>query len=318
MTEESSRPSWLLAAWPGMGNVAILAAGHLIQQLGCQLSSELDRPEHFDVLAVDVREGVVSTPRLPRSMFFRPVDPVGEIDLTVFVGEAQPSQGSYTFAQSLLNHAQRWGVDRVVTFASMASQLHPTDQPRVFGAATRAEMIDEMRGHEVAPLEGGQIGGMNGVLIGAAAGRGLSGLCLMGEIPFFAAGVANPKAAHAVVAAFAHLAGFEVDLTELEKQGERVDRTLVELLERMREQAEEQAGGSESQSPQWRESLEQAESQTPEQPALTEEARSRIERLFTNAAKDRSQAFVLKQELDRLGVFAEYEDRFLDLFKRAE
>jgi hypothetical protein len=35
------------------------------------------------------------------------------------------------------------------------------------------------------------------------------------------------------------------------------------------------------------------------------------------AAKDRSKAFELKQELDRLGVFKEYEDRFLDLFKKS-
>jgi len=44
--------------------------------------------------------------------------------------------------------------------------------------------------------------------------------------------------------------------------------------------------------------------------------RQRIEKLFDQAAKDRSKAFELKQELDRLGVFKEYEDRFLDLFKK--
>jgi hypothetical protein len=43
----------------------------------------------------------------------------------------------------------------------------------------------------------------------------------------------------------------------------------------------------------------------------------RIEELFARAAKDRSKAFELKQELDRLGLFKQYEDRFLDLFKKA-
>ena len=46
--------------------------------------------------------------------------------------------------------------------------------------------------------------------------------------------------------------------------------------------------------------------------------RQRIENLFAAAAKDRSQAFELKQELDRLGVFKDYEDRFLDLFQKPE
>ncbi len=42
----------------------------------------------------------------------------------------------------------------------------------------------------------------------------------------------------------------------------------------------------------------------------------RIERLFEDSTNDRSKAFELKQELDRLGVFKDYEDRFLDLFKK--
>ena len=51
---------------------------------------------------------------------------------------------------------------------------------------------------------------------------------------------------------------------------------------------------------------------------LNEADRQSIERLFDQSATDRSKAFELKQELDRLGVFKEYEDRFLDLFKTSE
>jgi len=34
--------------------------------------------------------------------------------------------------------------------------------------------------------------------------------------------------------------------------------------------------------------------------------------------RDRSKAFELKAELDRNGVFDEFEDRFLDLLRKAE
>ena len=49
---------------------------------------------------------------------------------------------------------------------------------------------------------------------------------------------------------------------------------------------------------------------------LDELDRARLERLFEKARGDRNAAFQLKEELDRLDVFDEYEDRFLDLFKR--
>ena len=40
-----------------------------------------------------------------------------------------------------------------------------------------------------------------------------------------------------------------------------------------------------------------------------------IEQLFGECQTDRSHAYQLKNELDRLGVFAKYENRFLDLFR---
>jgi hypothetical protein len=51
---------------------------------------------------------------------------------------------------------------------------------------------------------------------------------------------------------------------------------------------------------------------------LDELDRARLEQLFEKARGDRNAAFQLKEELDRLDVFDQYEDRFLDLFKRAE
>ena len=40
-----------------------------------------------------------------------------------------------------------------------------------------------------------------------------------------------------------------------------------------------------------------------------------LELLFSRAIFDRSQASILKAELDRLGLYEKYEDRFLDIFR---
>ena len=57
---------------------------------------------------------------------------------------------------------------------------------------------------------------------------------------------------------------------------------------------------------------------TAEPEQLEPEDERLIEQLFEQASKDRSKAYELKRELDRLEVFPEYEDRFLDLFKKPE
>ncbi len=166
--ESYKRPVWMIAAWPGMANVAVLAGGYLAQKLGLKPIIELSAEGHFDVAQVEVKQGVVVPPRVPRSMFLRGEAKAveGMNDVIVFLGEAQPTVGMYAFANDLLDRAQAMGATRVVTFASMASQLHPSQQPRVFGAATSADLVDELRRLEVLPLEEGQIGGLNGVLLG--------------------------------------------------------------------------------------------------------------------------------------------------------
>lgn len=58
--------------------------------------------------------------------------------------------------------------------------------------------------------------------------------------------------------------------------------------------------------------------QEPEEDRLDTEDERRIEQLFKQARLDRSKAYELKRELDRIGVFREYEDRFLDLFKKPD
>lgn len=56
----------------------------------------------------------------------------------------------------------------------------------------------------------------------------------------------------------------------------------------------------------------------PEREPIDFATREKLEHMFSEARRDRAKAIELKRELDRLGVFEQYEDRFLDLFKRAE
>lgn len=310
---------WLIAAWPGMGNVAVVAAGYLLQKLGFEPIAEIPPQGRFDIAAVDVEDGVVNVPRLPRSMFFRHPNPTPGQDFTIFIGEAQPTTGGYGFAHELLDKAKELGIERIVTFASMASQLHPSQDPRVFGVGTTKDLLGELDEAGVEKLADGQIGGLNGVVLGAAAKRDVAGICLLGEIPFFAAGVPNPKAARAVLAAFAELAGIELDLDELKAHGEKVDKVLNQMLERMqREQSEDsdEEGEEEFSIEGFTPSHTEEEPAPPKGPDFA--TRQKIERLFDEAKRDRAKAVGLKRELDKHGLFVQYENRFLDLFKRAD
>ncbi len=133
----------------------------------------------------------------------------------------------------------------------------------------------------------------------------------------------NPKASAAVLRLFARHSGATLDLTALERQGQEVERQLLALQSQVEESlrhAHEHDQEHEHEAATPAEAQAQARSQWPRlerEGTLGVHDRELIESLFREAVQDRSKALTLKAELDRLGVFARYEDRFLDLFKRA-
>jgi uncharacterized protein len=243
---------------------------------------------------------------LPRSRFFVWNDPRGQHDLIVFIGEAQPPMGRYVFCHRLIEFARSLGVERVYTFAAMATRMHPASPSRVFVAATDVECLGELKRLNLDTIEDGHIGGLNGVLLGVAAENGLRGACLLGEMPHIFAQLPFPKASLAVLEAFGTMAELQVDFTELAQQARNMEQKLGELLAQMQEAIEQQMPSEE----------ESVQQEPVEDEGLSPDDQQHIERLFEQARQDRANAYELKRELDRLGVYRDNEDRFLDLFKK--
>lgn len=298
---------WLVAVWPGMGGVAQSAGYYLLAKLEMHMIAEYEASDLFDIDHVEVKDGIIQTGRRPRNRFFVWIDPEKKRDLVVFFGEAQPPMGKYVFCRKLIDYAKELGIERVFTFAAMATQMHPEHRSRVFGAATDQKNLAELKGLELQILEGGNIGGLNGVLLGVAAEAGLQGACLLGEMPQIFSQLPFPKASLAILEVFTTITGITLDFTELAEQARVMEEQLGELFSRVQQSIEGQMPQEES----------EFTPEPVEEETLGAADRERIETLFAQATNDRTKAFELKHVLDRLGVFKEYEDRFLDLFKKA-
>lgn len=317
MTDASPtrRPPWLVAVWPGMGQVALTAGYYLMSRLRMHETDPIPVRDLFDVEHVDVKDGVVRMGRLPQGRLFLWKDPDGLREGAVFIGEAQPPLGKHAFCARLLDAVGRLGVQTVFTFAAMATSMHPSAPSRVLGVATHPESLEELRHQGVEMMPDGRITGLNGIFLAAAAERGMRGIGLLGEIPAFAAQVPFPKASAAVLAVFGRLAGLTLDLRELEDYGRATQEQLVQILRQMQEALRKTPAIPQQEEAEASEARPEA---APSEPEVSPADRQRIEELFAQAARDRSKTFELKRELDRLGLFKEYEDRFLDLFRKPE
>jgi proteasome assembly chaperone (PAC2) family protein len=250
VTEVELHEPVLLAAWPGMGHVALKAYVYLHEALRAQNLAFVEEPEYFRLPGINIQDGLVQSTLLPQSGFYHWKHPGGSGDILFFVGDQQPVGGKeYQLAEALLNFAGSLGAKRVITAAAMPTAINHYQDSRVWVTATHEELLSELSPYCERVLREGQISGMNGLLLGVAKQMGMEGFCFLGEIPFYTTEIENPKASKAVLDVLHKVLGLEISLSELEElasQTEKeIDHYLLELQQREQEeekQTEDQEG----------------------------------------------------------------------------
>jgi len=303
----------LVAAWPGMGNVAYGAAMYLKESVKASKFAEVKPEDFFYKTGVQIENGIVKIPGLPKSEFFFYEDPDAKNDILIFIGESQPiMEKEYDLAKRVIEVALEFNVREVVTFAATPVNITHRAQPGVWGVSTGARFLKMFPRYNIKLMNAGHIGGLNGLVLGVAQEAGIGGFCLLGEIPFYTAKIENPKSSLAILEVFVEYSGVQIDLDGLrqmavfvEEEIDKVSKTSKQTL--LGTEGHDEGGPSEAE---YKEG-EQSEARGEKVP---HDIRDRIEYMFEAASEDISKAGALKAELDRWGLFQEYEDRFLDLF----
>ncbi len=308
----------LLAAWPGMGYVASKTVSFLADALEAERFAFINPDNYFTPTGVAVENSLARIPPLPSSSFYFWKNPGSGSDLVFFLGDAQPpAELQIRMAREVAGLAGKMGVFRLWTFAAAPAPIQHQDDPRLWGVAGTDELKRYLLAEGITLLENGHITGLNGLLLGAAAEAKIPGICLLGEIPHYTVNFENPRAAGAIIGLLQRLLSFRVDLLQLQVDIEEYDQE----ISRLGRKAQETMAGliyPPHETDEFDEMLDDEEGEEPEEEEprpLTEEARRKIEELFRRVRRDPLQAPRLKEELDRWGVYHQYEDRFLDLFR---
>ncbi|MFC1967051.1 PAC2 family protein [Chloroflexota bacterium] len=205
----------MLAAWPGVGNVAMIVANYLRKGLEFKRLGAVEAAYFFDPIGVLVRDNVVESPQFPQSNFYYLKNRKDGRDVILFIGEDQPPVKTYEMANCVLDVGRRFGVERVYTCAAAMTRIHHTEAPRVWGACTSMEMTDVLVEYDLVQMGNLQIAGLNGLLMGVAKERNIPGICLLGEVPLYATKIQNPMAAMSVLKVLATMLNIEIDMEEL-------------------------------------------------------------------------------------------------------
>ena len=205
----------MLAAWPGISNVAMIVATYLARKLEFRQLAEVHAPYFFDPIGVLVKDNIVEEPQFPQSRFYYWKNRPGGSDLILFIGEAQPSTKEYDMANCVLDVGQRFHVKKVFTCAAALTRIHHTEQPRVWGVGTNQLLTQELEKHNMVRGGNLQISGLNGLLLGVAKKRDIDGICLLGEVPTYATRMQNPMAALAILNKLTQMLDIQINTDEL-------------------------------------------------------------------------------------------------------
>lgn len=225
----------MLAAWPGVSNVAIIVATYLLKKLDFKRLGEVEAAHFFDPIGVVVENNVIEAPNFPQSEFYYWKNQGGGSDLILFISEAQPGAKGYELANCVLDVGERFGARRVYTCAAALTRIHHSESPDVWGVATSPEVTEDLKHYKLAQRGNLQIAGLNGLLLGVAKQRGIEGICLLGEVPLYTTRMQNPMAALAIIKVLMRMLSIELDLAELVQQAGETKEKIRQLTDRAME-----------------------------------------------------------------------------------
>jgi len=252
----------LIVGWPGIGNVGILAVDTLRRQIEAEYLGEIEPEPFFYPNGVVIKNGILESLNFPGSRFYFKKMP-GR-DVMLFIGEEQPAESGSTYASGgkalemanlVLDVAQKFGCRRVFTSGAAVSAIHHNYTPGVWAVAASSALLGEINkmrgGRYISELQGrgaqANISGLNGLLVGVAAQRGLAAACLMGEVPDYLARspMPYPSASRSVLELISRLYDIKLDYTELDEMrrqmGDIVEQFFNQFPDEVREKISQRA-----------------------------------------------------------------------------
>lgn len=222
----------LVEGLPGVGNVGKISAEYLVRKLNAQKFADIFS-KHFPPQVLPLGDGTIYLVR--NELYYKKLK--GSRDLIFLVGDYQgiSGEGQYDLSYEVLKLVKNFGCRFVLTLGGYGVGYFP-DNPRVFGAATRRELISEFEELGVIFSSSDPSGGIVGAA-GLLLGLGkeffdMDGVCIMGETSGY---ISDPKAALNVVEVVCKYLKINIDLEELREKSKRMDELTMSITARAKE-----------------------------------------------------------------------------------
>jgi uncharacterized protein (TIGR00162 family) len=222
------RNTIMIEGLPGIGLVGKLAVDHMLDELNAKKFAELYSP----YLPPQVTIQDDGTIKLANNEFYYWSGE--ENDLILLMGDFQgiTPDSQYQLSEKALEVGEEFNLSKIFTLGGLGTG-NIVKNPKVFGAATNSDMVNELKKYNVLFKGGGAIFGAAGLLIGLGMQRNIPGACLMGETH---GQIIDAKSAEAVLRVLTKILGVEIDMTELAEKARETEEQMSRMSKMLSEQ----------------------------------------------------------------------------------
>lgn len=304
-------------SWPSIGMLGNYIINYLVSQLKTSVFAEIEFEEYMSVNSSIVEDGVIYPPLYtPDKILYLKQK---QSDFLFISASFEPSLIYYSkFTNEILNFFQQLQPSMIITFSALPSYVIHTDIPKLYIAKTSSdiEIFDDLEN-----LKFGVVDGINGSILALAKNFDIKGVCIFSEIPFYAVEISNPQAALYIIKALKNEFYFNIDFTKIYEDirifDEKIKKVFKDIENKtknfFKQISKEEQPKTETKNEKPSEiTFEDLKKQL--KFSLPQSAKNKINELFKLASENIEYAKQLKEELDKWGVYEEYEDEFLFLF----
>jgi proteasome assembly chaperone (PAC2) family protein len=205
------------AGWNDAAGAATAALEAVAMSVDAEPVAQIDPEEFFDFQVsrptIRLTEGQTREIDWPQNALYAAKVPAADRDLVLASG-IEPNLRWRGFAKTILDAAERLGVELVVTLGALLADVPHTRPVPITGLASDPKLVDRL-GLSRSNYEGPT--GIVGVIHDACRRAEVPSASLWAAVPHYASLAASPKAALALCTRLADLLGTEFELDDLER-----------------------------------------------------------------------------------------------------
>jgi proteasome assembly chaperone (PAC2) family protein len=221
-TPSFKNPSLIVGWNKDAGKVAPTVIDFLNEKLGCRMFCEIELEDFFSFGGVSVEDDIV---QFPESKFF-----YNEQKNVVVFKSDQPHVQHYKFLNTVLDVAEQiCNVTELYTVSGFVSSLIHTSPRKIFSVFNLPEFMEKLEGYGLENLTWEGPPAISTYLLWIARRRGLPGLSIWPEIPFYLGAHEDPQSAKNTLFFFDSRFHLNLDLTEFDSAIREQDEKITLL-----------------------------------------------------------------------------------------